>query len=60
MSSERGKLVTGRHALAVPAAPVETPDLPNLSWTIVNGVKEYRLIAEHVRREFLPNMWFDC
>ncbi len=34
--------------------PVETPDVPKLAWTMDNGVKVFHLVAEPVRREFLP------
>jgi len=59
-ATDRGKLVSGLRGADLPPVPVETPDLPKLPWTMVGGVKEFHLIAEHVRREFLPNMWFDC
>ena len=34
--------------------PVETPDLPKLPWRMENGVKIFHLVAEVVKREFLP------
>jgi FtsP/CotA-like multicopper oxidase with cupredoxin domain len=34
--------------------PVDTPDLPRLPWRMVDGVKEFRLVAAPVRTEFLP------
>src|SRR5438094_6275431 len=34
--------------------PVETPDIPKLPWRIENGVKVFHLVAEVVKREFLP------
>ncbi|MBI3693438.1 MAG: copper oxidase [Acidobacteria bacterium] len=38
--------------------PVETPDLPKLPYRMVDGVKEFQLIAEPVTTEFLPaNQW---
>lgn len=58
--SDRGKLVSGLRGPGLPPVAVEMPDIPTLPWTMVGGVKEFHLIAEHVRREFLPNMWFDC
>ena len=33
---------------------VETPDIPKLPWRIENGVKVFHLVAEVVKREFLP------
>ena len=38
---------------------VETPDLPKLAWKMVDGVKEFHLVARHTRREFLPDAWID-
>ena len=35
------------------------PDLERLPWEMKNGAKEFHLVAEHVRREVLPNQWFD-
>ena len=40
-------------------APVETPDLPKLPWRMENGVKVFHLVAEVVKREFLPGQAFD-
>jgi FtsP/CotA-like multicopper oxidase with cupredoxin domain len=39
--------------------PVETPDLPNLPWKMVDGAKEFHLIAEPVRVEFVPGRVVD-
>jgi hypothetical protein len=40
---------------------VETPDAPHLPWRIVNGAKEFHLIAEPVKQELIPgkvlNLW---
>lgn len=40
---------------------VETPDLPQLPWRMVDGAKEFRLIAEPVTQELIPgkvvNLW---
>lgn len=41
-------------ARAAVNAPVHTPHLPRLPWTMVDGVKEFHLIAEPVKHEFLP------
>lgn len=56
---DRGRLVAGKPAVGLPPVPVETPDIPKLPWTIVDGVKEFRLTAEHLKREFLPDVWID-
>ncbi|HUS08775.1 MAG TPA: multicopper oxidase domain-containing protein [Bryobacteraceae bacterium] len=40
--------------------PVETPDLPKLPFKMVDGVKEFNLVAEPVRTEFLPGRVVDA
>jgi len=52
--TDRGKLVPGLRAATEPPVPVESPDLPKLSWKMVNGAKEFHLRAEPVKRELLP------
>lgn len=39
--------------------PVESPDLPKLLYELDNGVKVFHLVAEPVKREFLPGFTFD-
>ena len=58
-ATDRGKLVSGYRSPADPPVPVEMPDVARLQWEEKNGVKEFHLVAEHVRREVLPNQWFD-
>lgn len=41
-------------------APFETPDLPKLPYKIVDGWKEFHLIAEPVRTEILPGRFLDA
>jgi hypothetical protein len=40
---------------------VETPDVPQLSWRMAGGAKEFHLIAEPVKQELMPgkivNLW---
>src|SRR5689334_3343011 len=43
-----------------PFTPVVTPNGSTLPWTMKNGVKEFRLVAEPVKREFAPGMIVDC
>jgi FtsP/CotA-like multicopper oxidase with cupredoxin domain len=43
-----------------PYTPVITPNGSTLPFTINGGVKEYRLVAEPVKREFAPGMVVDC
>jgi FtsP/CotA-like multicopper oxidase with cupredoxin domain len=44
---------------AAPAATFETPDAGKLPWTFVNGRKEFHLVAEVLRREFIPGKTMD-
>jgi FtsP/CotA-like multicopper oxidase with cupredoxin domain len=61
----------GKKAKAAPAAapaparnlpytPVVTPNGATLPWKMVNGAKEFHLIAEPVKREFAPGMIINC
>lgn len=56
---DRGRLVPGLRAADEPPVPILAPDLKTLEWTMVEGVKEFHLIAEPVRRELLPGLWID-
>jgi manganese oxidase len=38
---------------------IETPDVPELPWQMVNGVKEFHLVAEPVKREIVPGKELD-
>src|SRR4030065_2727727 len=38
---------------------VKTPDIPKLPYKLENGVKIFDLVAEPVRRDFLPGKTFD-
>jgi FtsP/CotA-like multicopper oxidase with cupredoxin domain len=58
-ATDRGKLVPGRRAAGGTPVPVETPDLPKLPPKMVDGVKEFHLVARHTRREFLPGQFMD-
>ena len=40
--------------------PVETPDGATLPYVMKEGVKEFHLIAEPVKREFAPGMIVNC
>ena len=57
--TDRGKLVSGWRSPDKPAVPVVMPDLPKLKWEMKDGLKEFHLVAEHVRREVLPDAYFD-
>ena len=39
--------------------PIQTPDVPNLPYKVENGVKVFRLVAEPMKREFIPGKLFD-
>src|SRR5262249_7102211 len=65
------KLLDSRNANAAPAdapaarptgayTPVVTPNGTTLPWTMENGVKVFRLIAEPIKREFAPGMVVNC
>lgn len=56
-STDRGKLVPGLRSADAPPVPVEAPDLPKLSWRMVDGAKEFHLHAQPVKRELLPQFW---
>jgi FtsP/CotA-like multicopper oxidase with cupredoxin domain len=45
---------------AGPYTPVVTPNGSTLPWVMKDGVKELRLVAEPVKREFAPGMVVDC
>ena len=57
--NDRGKLTPGFRKAGDPPVPVETPDVPKLKWELKNGAKEFHLHAQHMKREFLPDQWFD-
>ncbi len=44
----------------LPYTPVVTPNGGTLPFVIKDGVKEYHLVAEPVRREFAPEMTVNC
>ena len=58
-AKDRGKLVPGFRAAGLPPVPVETPDVPQLEWKMVKGVKEFHLYAQHMKREFLPDLYIN-
>lgn len=44
----------------LPYTPVVTPNGATLPWKVVDGVKEFHLVAEPVKREFAPGMIINC
>ena len=57
-SSANGAPVPSNAATAFEA--VQTPDVPKLAWTFESGVKVFNLVAEPVKREFLPGTLVDA
>ena len=45
---------------ALPYTPVVTPNGSTLPFVMKNGVKEFHLVAEPVKREFAPGMVVNC
>ncbi len=58
-ATDRGKLVPGLRKAGEPPAPVVTPDLRKLPFQMKGKIKEFHLVAQHTRREFLPGAWMD-
>lgn len=54
-----GKLVPGLRASGLPPVSVHAPDLDKVPFKLVNGVKEFTLRAQAVKREFLPGYFMD-
>jgi manganese oxidase len=50
----------GAASQAGPYTPVTTPNGTTMPWTLKDGVKEFRIVAEPVQREFAPGMLVDC
>ena len=51
---ERNPIYAGQ-----PFLPVVTPDIPDLSWKMDNGVKVFHLVAEPVKRQIHPDKTID-
>lgn len=54
-----GKLVPGLRAAGDAPTPFLAPDLEKLPFELKNGVKEFQLVAQPVRRELLPGYWMN-
>jgi FtsP/CotA-like multicopper oxidase with cupredoxin domain len=54
-----GKLVPGFRKREDGPAPFVAPDLDKLPFETKNGVKEFHLVPQPVRREFLPGYWMN-
>jgi FtsP/CotA-like multicopper oxidase with cupredoxin domain len=44
----------------LPYTPVVTPNGATLPWKMVNGAKQFHLVAEPIKREFAPGMVINC
>ena len=62
LASAGAGLLAGKQALAAepPPEPVELPDLKKLPHRMVNGAKEFHLVAHVVRTEFVPGRPVDA
>lgn len=54
-----GKLVPGFRKVEDGPVPFTAPDIDKLPFRLVNGVKEFQLVPQPVRREFLPGYWMN-
>ncbi|EMI15552.1 Multicopper oxidase, type 3 [Rhodopirellula maiorica SM1] len=54
-----GKKMPGFRPASAGPAPFEAPDLDKLPWKMVGGAKEFHLVPQAVRREFLPGYFMD-
>ena len=65
MNMDHGAMKMGQKSPDMRAAtggaivPVETPDVPKLPWTMENDLKVFHLVAEPVKREFVPGRLVD-
>ena len=56
----RSEEVDADSGVAAEFTPVVTPNGSTLPWTMKDGVKEFELVAQPVKREFAPGMEVDC
>lgn len=54
-----GKLMPGFRTVEAGPAPFVAPDLDKLPWQMKDGVKEFHLVCQPVKREFLPGYWMN-
>ncbi len=54
-----GKLVPGLRSADAGPVPFVAPDTEKLPYVMKNGVKEFQLVPQPVRREFLPGYWMN-
>ena len=52
--ASKGSSKPGGETVSDAVLPVESPDVPRLPWKMVDGAKEFHLVAEPVRTEFVP------
>lgn len=51
---------TAANTANLPYTPVITPNGSTMPWTMKDGVKEFHIVAEPVKREFAPGMVVNC
>ncbi|MSR58489.1 MAG: copper oxidase [Planctomycetaceae bacterium] len=54
-----GKLVAGLRAANQPPVEITSLDIPKLSFRMIDGFKEFHLVAEPVQRELYPGQFVD-
>ncbi len=54
-----GLIGARRSGRAAENLPVQTPHLPKLPWKMVDGVKEFHLVAEPIKHELMPGRPID-
>lgn len=54
-----GKMVPGFRTLEEGPVPFDAPHLEKLPYVMKDGVKEFHLVPQPVRQEFLPGYWMD-
>ncbi len=59
-AEEPARPATAKVPARGPYTPVVTPNGATLPWTMRDGIKEFRLVAQPVKREFAPGMVVDC
>lgn len=59
-SAQAAPVLSPTPALRGTRPRVITPNGTSMPWTMNDGVKEFRIVAEPVKREFAPGMIVDC
>ena len=59
LAAAQSKRARPQAQAGVPPLPVVTPDVPDLAWRMVDGAKEFHLVAEPVKQELIPGRVVD-